>query len=479
MQIDRGEKYPLFKPTYFVGILDFDYFESESYLSRHIIVDGESHSISNITNDQIRHAKELFIDDHDDVEIHLEIHKELINNSLSIYIFDIFSEYVASECIVTIINEISKYFTSHLCFEIFHDFQSFGSNTIKFNYPFTQPNFIINNNRDHILEQVKLHCHINGINELILLPTDFTISHTEHETSLHRTFVEISKWLSVAYIADISNLRPSNIFSFKINGYQIISGETRDINSPSIAINFLLKIFAFIYEQGEASAKIGLVRNILTLHANNEGLMQINQNCWDAIQSNYSIYLKDNVEQYIAVKNKLTDFVVDSFAKSNNIVDSFVESFRKNTISIITFFISIVLINGLKDNGMQKLITFDSLIVVLIVALVSLICLTMSYRDIKLKIRNNSTSFNNLCMPNYNCLISDEEISRTISQPLSTNKDNTEKQLRLYTWCWSIIIIIMILTFIIGVYIKNRLNTSGGKIENEVNLPIVLICKKQ
>jgi len=43
MQIDRGEKYPLLKPTYFVGILDFNYFESKGYLSHHIIVNGETH----------------------------------------------------------------------------------------------------------------------------------------------------------------------------------------------------------------------------------------------------------------------------------------------------------------------------------------------------------------------------------------------------------------------------------------------------
>jgi len=43
MQIDRGEKYPLLKPTYFIGILDFNYFESEGYLSHHIIVNGETY----------------------------------------------------------------------------------------------------------------------------------------------------------------------------------------------------------------------------------------------------------------------------------------------------------------------------------------------------------------------------------------------------------------------------------------------------
>ena len=43
MQIDRGEKYPLLKPTYFVGILDFNYFDGKDYLSHHIIVNGETY----------------------------------------------------------------------------------------------------------------------------------------------------------------------------------------------------------------------------------------------------------------------------------------------------------------------------------------------------------------------------------------------------------------------------------------------------
>ena len=43
MQIDRGEDYPKLKPTYFIGILDFDYFESESYLSHHIILNNETY----------------------------------------------------------------------------------------------------------------------------------------------------------------------------------------------------------------------------------------------------------------------------------------------------------------------------------------------------------------------------------------------------------------------------------------------------
>ena len=39
MQIDKSDRYPLLKPTYFIGILDFDFFQSTNYLSPHIVND--------------------------------------------------------------------------------------------------------------------------------------------------------------------------------------------------------------------------------------------------------------------------------------------------------------------------------------------------------------------------------------------------------------------------------------------------------
>ncbi|QQS30279.1 MAG: Rpn family recombination-promoting nuclease/putative transposase [Sphingobacteriales bacterium] len=42
-QIDRGEQYPLLKPTYFIGILDFDFFESAEYLSNHLILNEKTY----------------------------------------------------------------------------------------------------------------------------------------------------------------------------------------------------------------------------------------------------------------------------------------------------------------------------------------------------------------------------------------------------------------------------------------------------
>jgi len=43
MQIERGQQYALLRPTYFVGILDFNFFKGEKYLSHHLIMDDETY----------------------------------------------------------------------------------------------------------------------------------------------------------------------------------------------------------------------------------------------------------------------------------------------------------------------------------------------------------------------------------------------------------------------------------------------------
>jgi len=41
-QINSGDDYPLLRPVFFIGILDFNYFSGKNYLSSHLIVDEET-----------------------------------------------------------------------------------------------------------------------------------------------------------------------------------------------------------------------------------------------------------------------------------------------------------------------------------------------------------------------------------------------------------------------------------------------------
>ena len=41
-QIDIGEEYPKLKPVYFIGILDFNFFPTQHYFSKHLIIDEDT-----------------------------------------------------------------------------------------------------------------------------------------------------------------------------------------------------------------------------------------------------------------------------------------------------------------------------------------------------------------------------------------------------------------------------------------------------
>jgi predicted transposase/invertase (TIGR01784 family) len=41
-QINSGEDYPLLRPVYFIGVLNFNYFSGKNYLSSHLIIDEET-----------------------------------------------------------------------------------------------------------------------------------------------------------------------------------------------------------------------------------------------------------------------------------------------------------------------------------------------------------------------------------------------------------------------------------------------------
>lgn len=41
-QINSGENYPLLRPVYFIGVLNFNYFSGKHYLSSHLIIDEET-----------------------------------------------------------------------------------------------------------------------------------------------------------------------------------------------------------------------------------------------------------------------------------------------------------------------------------------------------------------------------------------------------------------------------------------------------
>ena len=67
----------------------------------------------------------------------------------------------------------------------------------------------------------------------------------------------------------------------------------------------LYKLMSWSFEGGSCADKIGLLRNILSIHLDGSGNIKFDNEVWDTVRSNYQIYLKGNIQDYLDVKNKI------------------------------------------------------------------------------------------------------------------------------------------------------------------------------
>lgn len=73
---------------------------------------------------------------------------------------------------------------------------------------------------------------------------------------------------------------------------------------------------------------MGLARNILSLNFDKENL-KLSETAFEAIKSGYKIYQKENIKQYIEIRNKISDQLIELQNKADKIVASFVSDYKK------------------------------------------------------------------------------------------------------------------------------------------------------
>ena len=120
------------------------------------------------------------------------------------------------------------------------------------------------------------------------------------------------------------------------------------------------QIYKWVYTEGNFSDKLGLARNIISLNIQDENNpLLIPATTFPSLRTNHEIYLKRNIEKYIEVKNKLSEYLISSSQKASKITDQFASSFKTSSFSFLSFFLSVVVIKLLKGEQLSFLFTED------------------------------------------------------------------------------------------------------------------------
>jgi hypothetical protein len=437
-------------------------------------IQGTTESISDTcltSNKKLTSFLELNDVESDCIEIDLTINKRLNNSTLSIYFIEAFASYLSEELIKNSLETFNKYFNNTLAFEVFSTINPFYSSSIAFYSSGSEPQsqLEITGNRLKLIESFNDNCTSFNL-DLGFLPTDFDLIKCSNNSIINSYFDKVCGLLSIAFISNSFQLISNDKSSYKISGYKTVNCE--GINNLELADNkeLLHKIFVWCYEGGNNSDKIGLARNVLSIHTDRNDCIKFDSEVWFAINSNYKIYLKDNIQSYLNIKNKISEFVIESTTKTHSLVEDIVDSFKNSIVVILTFLLTVIIVNGIKGAGIDKIFSVTYFWIVIIICVLSWIWMRMLESELLNRYEKSTETIKEILTINYSKVLMQAEIDECMDPAIKKNKTFLKDQISRYTKWWKRLLLSLVFLFGIGVTI-NHVITLKVQVVTEDNLP--------
>lgn len=203
-----------------------------------------------------------------------------------------------------------------------------------------------------------------------ILPSDFLVRVKVDNDNKSLRLANVLNRLSIAYalcfMADFLSINGESIF-YKINGYKVLSGEIKLSDIEPDCAESWVNVYSWIYHGGNTNDKMAIARNIISLNLEDIIKLTLNDKVQEAIDSNYRIYEKENVKQYIEVRNDISKQLRIYQKDIIGIVDSFNNDCKKILFTFLTFLFTSVLIRVLAKNMTSTILIPNEIAIILLV----------------------------------------------------------------------------------------------------------------
>ncbi len=381
------------------------------------------------------------------------ISKEKYNSSVNIYSIEHFSSYLLTDNPSIILNILSdKYSDNYIIFNIvtteFINSVKSSSFIIKSsNSTIDCDDFIYNNT---LINNFKRECTHIATYKHMFTPYDFKIDISGINTILNMAFSKLRNILSIIFIFNISEL--SSNLNLKINGYKNMNLNINFTDLNRSSLNIYYNIFDWAYNDGNLSDKINIARNILSLYLKDDNKLDVDTSVLSAIQSNHSLYLKSNVENYFEIKTKVIDNIINTNNQISDMINDLASNFMKNLSAIGTFIITIIIVNSINDGKFKDIFTKDITYISLFLLIVSLLYLIYTCHEYNSNKKRIETIYNRQ-KENYKDILTETEVNELLknNEYYNTDMDNANTKRKFYCILWCIFLFVfLILLFILG-----------------------------
>lgn len=388
--------------------------------------------------------KEL-LDNDEVLSVSVSVEKAVENNRFSIYSFSSFTSDLLAVSTLEAMSSFSHLLEGidYLTFELLDQNHFFSTNTMAF----LTPDGNVNRNsysRTNRLNTCRDTAYFFNANEYKLLPEDFSFDINFENNPLTPLFEKITTILSLVYISSTATINDHNL-KIQIAGQRSVDFsyliDNLEVNKE------LYKIYRWIYTDGSSIDKAIIARNIISLHCRYADLLDTDGKTFASIQSNFNLYLKNNVTQYLDVKNKLAEFICDVIAKTGDHATQLLSNLKSNLIAIFIFLFTVILTNIVSDQPLQNIFTRDITAILEMVLLGSFIYLFICVMETNYKLKKTRDSYTAL-KENYDSVLSEDELKEVFNDDKLIN--DTVKSVNRGKWAYIIVWgIFLLLLFVI------------------------------
>lgn len=441
-------------------------------LELHVTFDHDSISVSDTTLAS-QNAISTHLGQHTDsgsVKLELIIRKGNAS-TVSLYSAVAFGRYLATESLVTTLSAFNKRFNERLDFECFCPLNEGGSETIRFWSPGRRPADPIDTHRLRTLTTFRDNSFCAGfLNDLIA--SDFYLLHSTDDAVINAFMNKASALLCSIYIANNSQVASPGTLSYQLIGYKAIEGTVLfDDLTPALA--GLYKIYDWAYGAGGSSDRIGLARNVLSLHTERLQDVKDDSPLWSAILSNYQIYLKRNVDSYLEIKNKISEFLIESTGKTYSLVDDLIDSLKNSVLVLLTFLLTVVVISAFKDTDASVIFSLPYVWIVVVLCMALTVWIVGTSGSLIRRFDNSMETTRSILDLGYGKIIISSEISESVEPIKTRNRAYLVKQCRRYTYCWFGVAAFLIVGFIAGHFITAHSSKSVVVLNQPSAQPVI------
>lgn len=433
-----ANKYKALSATSFSAALNF--LDNRDSLHIAVVVDDgdpldfySNGDVDEFVND---FENKLSVVDDETIKIIIDITKNIKDGILSLYFEPNFYAYLATLSLQALFQEFDRYIekSNFLIFEFQNAGTEAHTNSIWFvNKGNTASPIQID--RQPLINKAKSACYYNLIAKHKLTPDDFVFE-VLGEQGLGRLFNVSAIALSAALLFDIVNIQ-NNSIEYRLNGYKSINGSIDFSKIEPDNENQYVKIFRWVYDSGNFVDKIGLARNIISLHLEKPDLLELKGDPFLSIQSSYKVYEKQNIKQYIEIRNKISDQLLAFHDRANKIIETFASGFQKSALALISFYISAIILKVLGKESLVNVFTIDAAILSTTFIACSVIYFFVLRWEVVEQRKRFEGNYNDV-KKRYRDLLDDQDIDRILNNDNEFNVDVKfidDKQKR-YTLMW-------------------------------------------